>query len=228
MTTTTDTKLRTAAQAVLQVHKGNVTQAAPAFAQELLENAKRPLLVALVADYLARLPVAAAPPDVAEASFVPPEDKDKPPKTKDGRKGKRRPTGTPSPRARAGAIVAMKLEAAEIFNYRLRGIGRRVGELYVHELRALAKGLAVSAGNRLKGGIEEGAESIWLGKLADHCVTAHSFAKVKETIPVNVAITTMERARIMAAEIIRDNAAKVVSDLIASARPPQIEGGTQQ
>src|SRR5262245_5623197 len=97
MTTTAD-KLRAAAQAVLQVHNGNVTQAAPAFRQELLENAKRPLLIALVADYLALLP--AAPPEVDEATFVPPAPeevgKKKTPSSR-RREGKHRRTGTPSP-----------------------------------------------------------------------------------------------------------------------------------
>ena len=56
MTTSDLAKLRTAAEDALRLNDGNVTKAAPKLARTLIENAKRPLLVALVADYLARLP----------------------------------------------------------------------------------------------------------------------------------------------------------------------------
>jgi hypothetical protein len=229
MTTTTEMKLRAAAEAVLQSHNGDIRQAAPAFARELIEDTNRPLLVALTAVYLTSV---AAEPVVAEATFVPPPVEPKaapsaaaaPPAA---RRRKRRRSGTPTAGARAGAIAAMQLEATTIFELRIRGIGK-LGDIHVHQLRALAKNKAIGAADEVRRGLNSGVHSIAFGIMADHCVAVHSYTKVREAIPAHVMVAAYEQAKIRAAEILRDGAAKIASDLIASARmPAQIEAARQ-
>jgi hypothetical protein len=51
-------KFNTLAVETLRLNNGNIKRAAPNLAYQLTENAKRPLLIALVADFLERLPSA--------------------------------------------------------------------------------------------------------------------------------------------------------------------------
>jgi len=97
MTTSDLNKLRTAAEEALRLNDNDVKKAAPKLARVLMENSKRPLLIALVADYLSRLP-----PSEAAADDEAPKRKTKPKAQPHSRRrqGKHRRTkalGTPSP-----------------------------------------------------------------------------------------------------------------------------------
>jgi hypothetical protein len=217
MTTTDFDKLRAAAQEALRSNDNNVKKTAPVFARVLIENARRPLLVALCVDYLSRLPSA---PKAA------PTAKQKPPKPIGRRRqGKhRRPVGTPTPQQKAGAVAAGKAVAHEIFVRRIRGAGL-LGNIRIHELRAIAESQASTAASFLQRGYDDAVEAIACITLSGHCVAADPFAKVADVIPANVAVEAFEDAKLKAAEVIRDGSAKVAHDLIAAARgKPLVEG----
>jgi hypothetical protein len=212
-------KLRAAADEALRLNDGNVSKAAPKLARTLMENSKRPLLVALCADYLAQLP---------STSSVPKRRKALKPAGR-RRVGKHRRgavvIGTPSADEKAGMIAATKAVAAAIFDRKIRGAGR-LGNIHVHELRAIAESQASTAASFLQRGYDDAVEAIACIVLSGYCVAADPFAKVSDVIPATVAEQAFEDAKIKAAEVIRDGSAKVASDLIAAARtPPQIEGG---
>ena len=215
MPATTDlAKLRVLAEEALRLNANNVKKAAPEFAHQLTENTKLSLLIALVADYLARLV------NVQLKSSSPSNPKGR------RRQGKHRRTaavGTPSPRAKAGAVAAMKLAGAEIFNRKIRGRGL-LGNIQVHELRAISEGLARTTGDFLQRGYDDGVEAIALSIMSDHCVAADPFAKVVDVIPAKVAEQAFKDARIKTAEVIAAASAKIAQDLIAAARgKPLIE-----
>jgi hypothetical protein len=118
----------------------------------------------------------------------------------------------------------MKLASAEIFNRRIRGVGR-LGNIHVHELRAIAESQASTAASFLQRGYDDAVEAILCITLTQHCVAADPFAKVVDVIPDKIAEQALENAKLKAAEVIRDGSAKVAHDLIAIARgKPLIEG----
>jgi hypothetical protein len=203
-------KLRTTAETVLKASGGNIKKGAPKFAALLAQPSNRALLVVLAAQYLSQLP----------------RPRRQPPKPKGRRRegAHRRSVGTPSKHAKAGAIAALKTISHEIFARRIRGAGR-LGDIRVHELRAIAESQAATATSFLQRGYDDAVESIACAIISDHCVAADPFAKVADVIPVKIAVKAFEDAKIKAAEVIRDGSAKIASDLIASARtPPMIEG----
>jgi hypothetical protein len=211
------TKLRTIADDMLRSSHGDANKAAPRLARALLEDANRAALIALCADYLARLPKAPA------------VRRKRPEPVGRRREGKhRRQVGTPSAAAKAGAVTAMQAIHHEIFQRRVRGVGR-LGNIHVHELRAIAESQATTAASFLQRGYDDAVEAIALTTLSGYCVAADPFAKVPDVIPAKVAVKAFEDAKIKAAEVIRDGSAKIASDLIASARElPSIEEGAQQ
>jgi len=235
-------KLTALAVEALRLAGGIIKKAAPKLAYELTENAKRPLLIALVTDFLSRLP---SEPTVQTQPAMPPQAPPPPPPPPQARarvtktaspssqpKGRRRQgkhrrtaaVGTPSSRAKAGAVAAMKLATAEIFNRKIRGAGR-LGNVRMHELRAIAESQARTAGDFLQRGYDDAVEAIACIALSEYCVAADPFAKVAEVIPAKVAAKAFEDAKLKAAEVIRDGSAKVAHDLIATARgKPLIEG----
>jgi hypothetical protein len=242
-------KLNNLATEALHLANGNIKKAAPKLAYELTENAKRPLLIALVSDYLERLPSApfAQPQPVTQAQPQPqpqPQAKPQPhagraqptatPPQPIGRRreGKHRRVaviGTPSPQAKAGAVRVMKAMAHEIFARKIRGAGM-LGNICVHELRTISSSSAVTAGKFLLRSTEDAVEAVALGIMADHCVAADPFDKVANVIPATVAVQAFETAKIMAPQIIAATSTKYANDLIAAARekPLMIEGDVQQ
>lgn len=195
-------ELRTLAEEALRLDAGNVKKTAPKLARQLADQAKHSLLVALVADYLARLtrfPVRPAS------------------RRRQGPHRRVAVVGTPSPRAKAGAIAAMKLATAEIFKRRIRGAGE-LGSIQMHELRAIAESQARTAGDFLQRGYDDAVEAIALVALSGYAVAADPFAKVVDVIPAKVAEQAFKDAKLKAAEVIRDGSARVAQDLIAAAR----------
>jgi hypothetical protein len=206
----------------LRLANGNIKKVAAKFAHELTDNANRQLLIALVADYLGRLPSSVTVQPRAKAA-VPPKPVGR------RRQGKHRRTaaiGTPSSRAKAGAVAAMKLASAEIFNRKIRGVGR-LGNIHVHELRAIAESQAATAASFLQRGYDDAVEAIACITLTQHCVAADPFAKVVDIIPEKIAIKAFDDAKLKAAEVIRDGSAKVAHDLIAAARGTSLIEGNE-
>jgi len=217
MNTTTD-KLRTAAIEILKSTDGNVTKAAPKFASMLMENAKRPLLIALAADYLDRLPLKTETPETAEAPTLSPKPSKSPKPIGRRREGPHRRVklGTPSAAQKAGTVKAGTVIRHEIFERRIRGAGR-LGDIHIHELRAIAESQASTATSFLQRGYDDAVESILLLMLNDHCVASEPFTKVRDAVPPNVVEAKLKAAKIKAAEVIRDGSIRVAHDLIASA-----------
>ena len=213
--TTTDnlTRLRNMARAAME-HHHDIAAAANELARMLIMRRHRSLLIALIGEFLIKLPPA-----------VPVGLKRKPSKVHGRRREgphQRRATGA-SKRTKAGGVAAMKLVATEIFSRQIRGVGQ-LGNIHVNELRAIAKAQGNIAGRFVERGYDDGVEAIALGIMADNCQAADPFGKVRDVIPGHVAVEAFKEAQIRAAVIMRDASAKVAEDLIAAARkPPQLE-----
>lgn len=191
----------------------DIKRAAPKFARVLMENANRPLLIALVADFLARLPDVAAP----EQSTSEPTELQKGPIARQ-REGKhRRPTKVPGPLARAGEIASRKHLADSIFLRSIRGAGP-LGRIKMHELRTIAQSQASIAVEFLHRGYDDAVEAILCKSIAEHCVAADPFAAVEDVISAAKAAEFEETARMRAAQVLRDGGARIARDLI---EPPQ-------
>lgn len=209
---TTAEKLRTIAAEIMKSTDGSITKAASLLARALMDNARRPLLIALAADYLSRLPTDGA--GAAEKATAPLKKKREPPSRR--REGPHRRIGTPTAAQKAGTVAASTVIKHEIFERRVRGAGR-LGDIHIHELRAIAESQAATATSFLQRGYDDAVESILLLMLNDHCVTAEPFVKVRDAVPPGVVEAKLKAAKLKAAEVIRDGSIRVAHDLIASA-----------
>jgi hypothetical protein len=214
MNATTAEKLRTAAVEILKSTDGDITKAASLLARALMDNARRPLLIALAADYLSRLsPTAEAP---APAPAAPLKKKREPISRRREGPHRRIKLGTPTAAQKAGTVAAGKIIKHEIFERRIRGAGR-LGDIHIHELRAIAESQASTATSFLQRGYDDAVESILLLMLNDHCVASEPFVKVRDAVPPGVVEAKLKAAKLKAAEVIRDGSIRVAHDLIASA-----------
>jgi hypothetical protein len=229
-------KLYTLAIEIMRSNAGNAKKAAPKLLSILLENAKRPLLIAMTEEYLGHLPAeatAAVKPD-ADAPVVskprsdvpasapsppvstapasatpkvdspkspvvvaplaptlppqpaaprPPVGPPKPPAPPAGRRreGKHRRVAvlkTPSAAARAGEIAASRTAAHAIFSRKIRG-GRLLGDISMHELRAIAQNAANTMIDFLNRGYDDGVDAMTCQILSHHGVAADPFATLK-------------------------------------------------
>lgn len=127
----------------------------------------------------------------------------------------------PTTQQKAGALQAERAYHAAIFEQKMRG-GRKLGDIRVHELRAMAQASAETASSFLTRGYEDAVETFICTMLAGYCVSADPHATVRETIKPAVASTICERAKLRAAEIIRDGSARLAHDLLAAAAAQQI------
>jgi len=219
MTTTIEDHLRAAAQEALQANDNDVKKTAPKLARALMTNARRPLLIALVSDYLSRLPRTTPHPVMP----LPSADKTK-------AKGEKPLIGMPTAANKAGAIAAMKLEEAAIFERKIRGAGD-LGQLHVHELRAIASDLGRAAVEKVKLGYNDALDSVLIMKLSKHCVAADQFARVADVISQRDAVRLYEEAKPIAAAVLRDGMDAMFKSLtgqkLPKTKPLQIEEGAQ-
>jgi hypothetical protein len=138
----------------------------------------------------------------------------------------RRPAKLPTPGQQAAALKAKKVVYDAIFQRKIRG-GKMIGDVRIHELPALAQSHAATAGSFSQRGYDDGVDAIVFTMVQNHCVAADPFGKVADTISARALKRIYAEAEIKSAEIMRDAAARTASDLIAGARTPVIEGGTQ-
>jgi hypothetical protein len=214
MNTTTSDKLKTAAVEILKLNDGNVTKAAAKLASALMENQRRPLLIALAADYLER--ISKTVEASAEEAAAPLKKKREPSSRRREGPHRRIKLGTPTAAQKAGTVAAGKVIKHEIFERRIRGAGR-LGDIHIHELRAIAESQASTATSFLQRGYDDAVESILLLMLNDHCVASEPFVKVRDAVPPGVVEAKLKAAKLKAAEVIRDGSIRVAHDLIASA-----------
>lgn len=127
----------------------------------------------------------------------------------------------PSAQQKTGALQAERTYRDEIFERKIRG-GRKLGDLRVHELRAVAHASAETATSFLTRGYEDAVLTIACTMLAGHCVAADPHATVRDTIKPSVASSIFERAQVKAAETIRDGSARLATELLAIAAAQQI------
>jgi hypothetical protein len=196
----------------------DIKRAAPKLARTLMENANRPLLIALVADFLTRQPdVAKLPITTTESTELQTQHAEKGPIGR-RREGKhRRPTKVPGPLARAGEIASRKHLADSIFSRSIRGAGP-LGRIKMHELRTIAQGQAFLAVEFLHRGYDDAVEAILCKLISEHCMSADPFAAVEDVISAAKAAEFEETARLRAAKVLRDGGARIARDLI---EPPQ-------
>ena len=185
----------TTAKELLATHK-TIDAAAPPLAELIGTNAD--LRLAFAFDYLKRI----APAPQASRRRQGPH------------KVPRRSSKSPTAIQKAGALRAERQFTHQIFARKLRG-GRTLGDVRVHELRAIAESSAATATSFLTRGYDDAVESIACVMLANHCVSADPFALVKDTIKTTTVVSIFERAQVKAAEAIRDSSAKMASDLLA-------------
>jgi hypothetical protein len=123
----------------------------------------------------------------------------------------------PSKAQKAGALRAEKNFTEMIFDRKLRG-GRKLGEIRVHELRAIAESSAETATSFLQRGFDDAVETFWCIGLSHHCVSSDPFAKVSDVIKPSVASSIFEKARISAAQSLRDSSGRLARELISQAQ----------
>jgi hypothetical protein len=225
------TKLNADADELLRLNGNDINRAAAKLALTLVENAKRPLLVALIADWLAHRPAsmlsAGAPPKISlrqgkETARAPIG------RRREGPHRRHKAIAVAKISTKAGAIAARKVEAHAIFKRKIRGAGP-IGSIRVHELVAISEGQAATAASFLQRGFDDAVESIACHMLSKYCIAADPFALVRDVIPARVIVKTFEAATVKAAEVINAATTRVAHDVIATGQqaPPQMEEAPQ-
>lgn len=204
-----------AALAADAMRAADIKRAAPRLARALMENSNRPLLIALVADFLTRQPEVAKMPTTTTESTELQIEKGPIGRRREGKH--RRPTKVPGPLARAGEIASRKHLADSIFSRSIRGAGP-LGRIKMHELRTIAQSQASIAVEFLHRGYDDAVEAILCKLISEHCMSADPFAAVEDVISAAKAAEFEEAARLRAAKVVRDGGARIVHDLI---EPPQ-------
>jgi hypothetical protein len=133
----------------------------------------------------------------------------------------RRGSGMPTTTQKAGAVRAQKVYAEAIFDQKLRG-GRKLGDVHVHELRAIAESSASTAVSFLQRGYDDAVEVFACTMLTKHCVASDPFAKVRDVIKPSIAASIFDKAKIKAAELLREGGTKIARELIAAAQQQEI------
>jgi hypothetical protein len=193
-------KLEASAKALLKEHK-SITAAVNALAAMLKTDGE--LRVAIASNYLTPLSNR--------------RKKETPSRRREG--PHRSPM--PSKAQKAGALAAEKIYTKAIFDKPMRG-GRRLGDIRINDLHAIAEASATTATSFLQRGYDDAVETFLCIMLSKHCVTADPFVTVEEAIKPGVVTTIMEKAKISAAELLRDGGAKMARDLVAAAHVQEI------
>jgi hypothetical protein len=175
------------------------TAAVKALADLLATDAK--LRDAIADDYLARLRAKRAPA----------------PKPHSRRRVGPHRSPLPTKAQKAGALAAEKTYATAIFDRQIRG-GRRLGDVRIHELRAVAEQAATTAVSFLQRGYDDAVETFLCVMLSKHCVAAEPFTTVEQAIKPSVATAILDKAKVRAAEMLRDGGAKMARELVAAAQ----------
>jgi hypothetical protein len=128
---------------------------------------------------------------------------------------------TPTRAQKLGALKAEKTYVETVFDRKMRG-GRKLGEIRVHELRAIAEASASTATSFLQRGYEDAVETFACVALSNYCVTSDPFAKVRDVIKPSVATTIFEKAKISAAESLRDGSGRLAKELLAAAQKQEL------
>jgi hypothetical protein len=192
--------------AAIQIVQSTSAAAAPeVLADHLLIKKNRPQLIALTKLLLSTL------------------NKRKNPKPSARRKAgphRKKRELVPTSEQKIGALAARSSIADQIiFDHKLRG-GKMLGEIKVHELPSIVEKSAGSATAMLTRGYEDAVDTFLCASLADHCVAVDPFVLVKDTVKASVAAKMLERAKLRAAEVLRDKSALLAKELIALAHTP--------
>lgn len=204
-------QLRTAATDLIKQH-GTIASAAKPMANKLAKDAE---LCLLAATEILRM----VAPKSARKKREPRSLRRTGPHRRpaDKKSGSKLPTA----QQKTGALQAERAYRDEIFDRKVRG-GRKLGDLRVHELRAVAQAAAEAATSFLTRGYVDAVETITCTMLAGYCVSADPHAKVRDTIKASVAASIYERAQLKAAETIRDGSARLAHELLSVAAAQQI------
>jgi hypothetical protein len=106
-----------------------------------------------------------------------------------------------------------KLAKRLIFDRQIRG-GGRLGDLRMHELRALAQMNAQTATSFLMRGVDDAVEAVALIKLSQHTVSADPFARVEDVFKAEVVATFFEQASLDVVRQFRDTSANLANSLV--------------
>jgi hypothetical protein len=202
-------QLRTAATDMIKQH-GTISAAAKPMADKLAKDAELRLLAATE---ILRL----VAPKSARKKLEPRSMRRTGPHRRPETGRKKLPTA----QQKTGALQAERAYRDEIFDRKIRG-GRKLGDLRVHELRAVAQASAETAASFLTRGYEDAVLTIACTMMAGHCVAADPHATVRDTIKATVATNIFERAQLRAAETIRDGSARLAHELLSVAAAQQI------
>ena len=133
----------------------------------------------------------------------------------------RRPAKMPTRAQKTGAIRAEQTYVETIFDRKLRG-GRKLGDVRLHELRAIAESSAQNAVSFLTRGYEDAVEVIACTMLSKYCVASDPLARIRDVIKPTVASKIFDQAKIKAAEELRDGSDKLAKNLIALAQAQEL------
>ena len=190
----------------------DVKKAAPKLARMLTENANRPLLIALVANFLTQLKLAPKPqPQPTERKLIG--------RRREGRH-RRKPTRVPGALAKAGEIASRKHLATAVLLRPIRGAGP-LGRIKMHELRTIAQQQAAISVEFLHRGYDDAVEAKLCQMISEHGVSADPFAEVQDVINEKIAADYEQQAKLYAAKVLRDGGARIARALIEAADAQQ-------
>lgn len=133
------------------------------------------------------------------------------------RVGPHRRPKMPTRAQKAAAIRAEHTYVDTIFDRKMRG-GHKLGDIKVHELRAIAEQCADMSMKFIMRGYDDAVDVYACTALSKHCVAADPFSKVRDVIKAPIVSAVYEKAKIEAAEWLRDGSADMAKRLIASAQ----------
>jgi hypothetical protein len=133
----------------------------------------------------------------------------------------RKPTGMPTAAQKTGAMQAEQSYAATIFDRKLRG-GRKVGDVRMHEIRAIATQAAQNFGKFINRGFEDGVEMMGLSMLAKHAVASDPYSKVRDVIKPALAEKIFKQAEIATAQWLAEESSGLANRLIQVAERQEL------
>jgi hypothetical protein len=127
----------------------------------------------------------------------------------------------PTAAQKTGALRAEQASTEMIYERKLRG-GRQVGDVRMHEIKAIAE---MSADNSLKflfRGFEDAVEFFALTAISKHCVASDPYAKLRDIVKPSIIAKAFQKGAIDATEAMRDGAGELKRRLIAAAQSQEL------
>jgi hypothetical protein len=133
----------------------------------------------------------------------------------------RKPIGVPTAAQKTGALKAEQSYTDTIFDRKLRG-GRKVGDVRMHEIRAIATQAAENFAKFINRGFEDGVEMMGLSMLAKHAVASDPYLKVRDVIKPALAEKIFKQAEVATAQWLAEESSGLAHRLIQVAERQEL------